>query len=382
MDKQIDLPLGDTCLADSSAYDRHYTVLGGFCLGLGLPEWADHYLPGPGSGAGYKASEYLLPLVLMLIGGGRSLEDIRLIKDNRYLRHILKLDHIPSPDAIGDWLRRTSQRGGLEGLDRINRRLLKRGLVFHDEDTTTIDICAMRIAAEKITAKKMPDGHRGYRPLVGFLKEQSLVVGDAFHEGDVTLSASLAPFITHCYRQLPEACPLNVMRAAGPAPWPAAQYPSDFMTDVIMGIDADDAILQRIHSLPESEWHFYRAGRLAAFNFDAANTDAPNRVIVWRPPYQADLFGESVDTEHNAIIVTSASDSAETIMDQYRDHLATGDASIKVLEDSFALERMPCGQTDANAVFFRIGTLAHNIYQLYRHRVAVPSCESVQDAAG
>jgi len=29
------------------------------------------------------------------------------------------------------------------------------------------------------------------------------------------------------------------------------------------------------------------------------------------------------------------------------------------------MERMPCGQTYANAVFFRIGTLAYNIYRLF-----------------
>ncbi|MFA4911884.1 MAG: hypothetical protein WC649_12715 [Desulfobacteria bacterium] len=37
----------------------------------------DRSLPKPGSGAGYMASEYVFPLVLMLNGGGRSLEDMR-----------------------------------------------------------------------------------------------------------------------------------------------------------------------------------------------------------------------------------------------------------------------------------------------------------------
>ncbi len=29
------------------------------------------------------------------------------------------------------------------------------------------------------------------------------------------------------------------------------------------------------------------------------------------------------------------------------------------------MERMPCGQTVANAVFFRIGAMAYNIYRLF-----------------
>jgi len=46
-------------------------------------------MPKPGSGAGYKASEYLFTLVLMFNGGGRSLEDIREIRGDEGLREIL-----------------------------------------------------------------------------------------------------------------------------------------------------------------------------------------------------------------------------------------------------------------------------------------------------
>ncbi|MEO0078172.1 MAG: IS1380 family transposase, partial [candidate division WOR-3 bacterium] len=37
-------------------------------------------LPAPGSGHSFKPHEYVLPLVLMLCGGGRPLEDIREIE--------------------------------------------------------------------------------------------------------------------------------------------------------------------------------------------------------------------------------------------------------------------------------------------------------------
>ena len=49
------------------------SLLGEFIVGLRALELVDKYLPKPGSGAGYKASEYIFPLVLMLNGGGRSL---------------------------------------------------------------------------------------------------------------------------------------------------------------------------------------------------------------------------------------------------------------------------------------------------------------------
>ena len=78
-------------------------LLGEFAVALGLPRLLDEQLPGPGSGSGYCVSEHVMPLVLMLNGGGRSLEDLRGIRSDRGLRELLALDRIPSSDATGDW---------------------------------------------------------------------------------------------------------------------------------------------------------------------------------------------------------------------------------------------------------------------------------------
>jgi hypothetical protein len=90
-------------------------LLGEFAVGLDLLPSVARYLPKPclraythrqaGSGAGYDPSEYLFPLILMLNGGGRSLEDIRQIRADEGLREIVPLERIPSSDAFGDWLR-------------------------------------------------------------------------------------------------------------------------------------------------------------------------------------------------------------------------------------------------------------------------------------
>jgi hypothetical protein len=59
------------------------TALGGLALmaefnhGIGLRELTDRYLPAPGSNRGYDPSVIVDVLVLMLQGGGRSLEDLR-----------------------------------------------------------------------------------------------------------------------------------------------------------------------------------------------------------------------------------------------------------------------------------------------------------------
>jgi len=53
----------------------------------------------------------------MLAGGGRTLEDLRVLRHDDGLRLVLDLDEMPSSDASGDWMRRmgASESGGLAG---------------------------------------------------------------------------------------------------------------------------------------------------------------------------------------------------------------------------------------------------------------------------
>jgi hypothetical protein len=73
---------------------------------MAVRELIDHELPRPGSAAGYDPSAHILPLVLMLAGRGRTLEDLRVLRNDEGLRSLVLLQDMPSSDATGDWLRR------------------------------------------------------------------------------------------------------------------------------------------------------------------------------------------------------------------------------------------------------------------------------------
>ena len=45
---------------------------------------------------------------------------------------------------------------------------------------------------------------------------------------------------------------------------------------------------------------------------------------------------------------------------------AVAENGIKELKIGFGMERMPCGQFAANAAFFRIGVIAHNLFVLFK----------------
>jgi hypothetical protein len=76
-------------------------------------------MPSAKSAVGYRASDYIQPLILMLLGGGQSIADMRVIRNDECLQKILKIQVIPSESAIGDWLSRLGGNGGLEGLEIV-----------------------------------------------------------------------------------------------------------------------------------------------------------------------------------------------------------------------------------------------------------------------
>lgn len=137
-------------------------LFGEFMQGLGLHRWLAQEMPLPGSGRGYKTNAYMKPLVLMLPGGGRSLEDLRTIKKDASL---VERDTLPSTDALGDWLRHTGTGAGMARLSRTNRRAVEARIRQTGTRAHTLDGDASQIVAEKQSAQFTYKGEQGYMPM-------------------------------------------------------------------------------------------------------------------------------------------------------------------------------------------------------------------------
>jgi hypothetical protein len=349
-------------------------LLGEFAVGLGLLKSVDRYLPTPGSGAGYHPSAYIFPLIMMLNGGGRSLEDIRQIRADEGLREILPLKRIPSSDAFGDWLRNRGLNGGLSGLERVNRRLLKRAMRYDGLTGYTLDIDATGIEAEKQTAKMTYKGFKGYMPIVGHLAENGFVVGDEFREGNVAPATRNLAFIKYCVRQMPTGKKITALRSD------SAAYQAEIINycevngiQFAIGADLDPAVLTAIAAIPENDWKPYKNGSIAETIHCMEKTDTSFRLIVIRRPYQGTLFFEEDERMKYTVIATNRTESAEDVVAWYNQRGECSENRIKELKIGFGMERMPCGQCAANAMFFRIGILAYNLFRLFTLRVLSPS---------
>jgi len=127
-------------------------IYGEMYKSLGIDKEIEKIFPKPGSGAGIEANNYIEPIVLMMLGGGKYIEDIRKINADSGLKKICKIKRVPSSDAIGDWLRRDSKvkEEKIAGLnDNITARIIKRA----KEEELTLDIDATEIEAEKLEAR-------------------------------------------------------------------------------------------------------------------------------------------------------------------------------------------------------------------------------------
>ncbi|MFN3479430.1 MAG: IS1380 family transposase, partial [Thermodesulfovibrionales bacterium] len=84
-----------------------------FLRAIGIKDLVDRYMPEPGSNRGYSAWQYIEPIVLMFIGGGRHIEELREIIMDDGLRRLTGMKQIPSTSTVGDWLRRQGNGSGL-----------------------------------------------------------------------------------------------------------------------------------------------------------------------------------------------------------------------------------------------------------------------------
>lgn len=363
-----------------AATDESLTAHGGLALigeylrAMGVGELIDHELPRPGSAAGYAASAHVLPLVVMLCGGGRTLEDLRVLRKDEGLRALLQLEEMPSSDAAGDWLRRMGQAkpgskesDGLAGLRRVNRSAFHRLLRQDDRPSYTLDIDATQIVAEKREAHYTYKGEKGYMPMVGHIGELGLIVGHEFREGNAAPAARNLEFIQDCERNMPKGKKIAAVRADSAA-YQAALFNYCEATGkaFAIGADQDAAVKAAIAAIPESGWKQYRDGEIAETVHCMNRTDKAFRLIVMRRAREQDLFEESSPWRYHAIASNRDNEDAAVTMQWYSKRGDNSENRIKELKLGFGMDSMPCGTFAANAVFFAIGVLTYNLYLGFR----------------
>jgi hypothetical protein len=362
-----------------------------FNHGLGLCGLVDRYLPGPGSNRGYAPSIFVDRLILMLQAGGRCLEDLRELKREAGLLRLLDREAIPDPDTLGDWLRRMGDpatgQAGLVGLgqvrDTLNARLLRRD----GHASYTLDADATLVEAEKRDARWSYKGVRGYLPMLGFLFETAVCLVDEFREGHVSPGAGQRAFYRGCKSRMPPGKRIARYRAD------SASYQAELLNELesdqvrwAITADQDVAVKAAIAGVSPAAWQEPERGcgyQVAETVHTMHATKAAFRLIIKREERrQRDLFDEGVTPYGYHVVASNWPEEEKTAHEVLRWHNQRGQAENfnKELKHGLGLEQMPCGDAGANAVFFRIGVLAYNLFIGFK-RLACPAAWASQTIA-
>lgn len=350
--------------------------------GLGLRGLVDRHLPAPGSHRGYAPSVFVESLVWMLWGGGRCLEDLRDLEREAALLKLVDRAELPDPDTVGDWLRRMGDpqtgQAGLIGLgvirDRLTTRILRRDAISE----YTLDADAMQVEAEKREAQWTYQKVQGYMPMLGFLFEAGLCLLDEFREGNVPPQAGQVAFYQQCQKRLPAGKRIARYRAD------SASYQAKLINALeadgvcwAITADQDAAVKAAIHALPETAWTEPVVGcgyAVAETVHTMAETHRAFRLIVkrWLKP-QPSLLDDPAQPYASHAVASNWPQETLNAAEVLAWHNQRGQAENfnKELKGGFGLEQMPCGQFGANAVFFRLGVLAYNLFIGFK-RLACP----------
>ena len=153
---------------------------------LKLLQIIDQELPPAGSGHGYRPSQFVMPLILMLHDGGKTLEDLREIKGEVSLCKLIDMEGMPASCMVDDWLRRMGgDSRGILGLGKTNDHLVKKIPKKDSRTEYTLDNDATIIETEKEEAQYTYKKENGYQPFLGFLSELGIILDDEFQDGNV-----------------------------------------------------------------------------------------------------------------------------------------------------------------------------------------------------
>ena len=348
-------------------------LMGEFNHGIGLRELTDELLPAPGSNRGFNPSVMVDRLVLMLQGGGRSLEELRELRNEGGLMKLIDREEIPEPDTAGDWLRkmgdpRTGQMG-LTGLDKVRDKITERILRRDGITEYTLDADATEIVGEKADALFTYNGNKGYMPMLGFLYETSVCLYDEFREGNVAPAFGQKEFYLRCKERMPRGKKIGYDRGD------SASYQADLFNQleqdgVKYGItaDQDKAVKSAIGLIPSGDWKEPVRGcgyELAETVHCMNGTKKAFRLVVKREiRRQRDLFEGKEGQYFYHAVATNWLEEEKNKGEVLEWHNQRGQAENfnKEVKNGIGMERMPCGQSYANAVFFRIGVIAYNLF--------------------
>ena len=237
------------------------------------------------------------------------------------------------------------------------------------QEKFTLDTDATLLETEKRTAMMSYKGFRAFAPLLSFLVELGLCVTCDYRNGNVPASVGVEKQLVRVHKFLKSLGKRLRYFRSDSAGYQAEVINTCEELKVIFTItaDQDHAVKEVIVALPENAWH-----RL--HNTDGTLTDREYATTVhcltktersftlvvlrWRNPQQ-DLFDNNPYRYH-CIATNDYWRKPEEVV-WFHNQRGNAENYNKEIKSGFGMDYAPCQSIRADAVYFEIGVLAHNL---------------------
>jgi hypothetical protein len=357
---------------------------------LGMPEVVQRELRLKKIDRGPSEAEWVEVLTVLPLAGGKTVEDLRIFKEDSGLMRLWPLlgkvsprsalqflerfhDERQEPSTIGHAVIRPDTPA-LAALARINRALVGAVQKHKPEELATVDIDASVHPCRKREALPAYEGGRAYQPLTAVWAERRLLLEDEFRDGNVPAGMGNLPFLQRVHANLPKSIKRLFVRAD------TALYEQDVLSYLVkeniefaISADITPQLRQAIQALPKTAWQPLRdddgvireEGRLWAEveyvpEDKRPGTGKPLRYLAIHLPQQADLF-ESPRAKYVAIVSNRWEVPGNDLINWQRKKCGTIEYMHDLLKNDFAARSFPSGKFGSNAAWYRFNVLANNL---------------------
>lgn len=267
---------------------------------------------------------------------------------------------------------------GLTALAAMVGRLGTAVQQVRPETTATLDVDATLVEAHKAEALKAYEGTVGYQPQMAYWAEAGVWVADQFRDGNVPAAFAAKAFLEYAFGALPAGIACLRLRAD------TALYDEAALTwadaegiGFAVSADLSEALAHEIAALAEDAWQPYRGREDRAADGEerqwaevvfvpnwarnAQKHGQPFRYLAIRVrSRQAELFADAPAWRHFAV-VTNLPGDGEAILCWQRGKQGTVEPGHGVAKNDLGGGVLPCGRFGANAAWWRLNLLAHNL---------------------
>jgi hypothetical protein len=405
---------------DEQPLDETVTALGGVPLfvravrSLDVPGSVKRHLHLKQRERGFDEATYVESFLVLNAVGGDCVEDFERLQEDPGLAEMLGHD-VPSPAAALKFLYRFHDEAAIEqaqqelpvgqvsyipaeneplrGLAQVNQDVVQElGRRCPDQKIATIDLDATVIESWKREAKATYEGGNGYQPMLALWAEMNVGLADQFRDGNVPAIQDPLSVARRAFAALPETVEERYFRGD------AACYESELLSwlrneqreqgpagfiGFAVGVPMVKPLKDEILALAPEAWQPYREEsevELQCANVPYYPEERPENE--YREPLryvairvrrrQGELFGDGSDAKYFAVATNLWDWAPKKLLVWHREKAGSIEALHDVLKNELAGGVMPCGRFGANAAWFRLAVLTHNIFTGLK-RLALPA---------